>query len=285
LQQRLGPQAVIQPVDYGQTLDFFGVRVSLHPAGHILGSAQVRVEHEGEVWVVSGDYKVAADPTCMPFEPLRCHTFITESTFGHPMFAWEPQANVFQQIHDWWRGNQGRGEASLIYVYSLGKAQRLLSGLDAGQGPIFVHSQIDGINRHYQTAGVNLPPARCLTADFPLEEWQRAVVLLPPCERWSPNFICRGPYRTAFASGWMTLPNGPQQRRVDKGFALSDHADHREILETVAATGAETVLVTHGYIDVLVDVLQTKGVAASPHRTPRCQKPPVIPARQRELEF
>lgn len=285
LQQRLGPQAVIQPVEYGQLLDLFGVRVSLSPAGHILGSAQVRVEYQGEVWVVSGDYKVAADPTCTPFEPVRCHTFITESTFGHPLFAWEPQADVFQQIHDWWRENQERGAASVIYAYSLGKAQRLLAGLNAEQGPILVHAQIDEINQHYQSAGVELPPSRCLTPDISPDDWQRAVILLPPRERWSPNFMCRGPYRTAFASGWMALPDGAEQRRVERGFVLSDHADHREILDTVAATGAETVLVTHGYIDVLVDVLQAKGVDARAHCTPRCQKPPVIPARQRELEF
>lgn len=285
LQHRLGPRAVIQPVEYGQTLDFFGVRVSLHPAGHILGSAQVRVEHQGEVWVVSGDYKVAGDPTCAPFEPVRCHTFITESTFGHPLFAWEPEAGVFQQLHDWWYENQRRGLASLVYAYSLGKAQRLLAGLKGNYGPIFVHWQIDEVNRLYRAAGVQLPETRRLTEDVSPQEWRQALVLLPPRERWSPHLASRGPYRTAFVSGWMSLPNGPRQRRVEQGFALSDHADHREILETVAATGAEQVLVTHGYIDVLVDVLRAKGIDARPHRTPRCQTPPAIPARQRELEY
>lgn len=285
LQQRLGPQAAIQPVEYGQSLDFFGVKVSLHPAGHILGSAQVRVEHQGEVWVVSGDYKVASDPTCAQFEPVCCHTFITESTFGHPHFAWEPQAGVFQQIHDWWQENQQRGLASLVYAYSLGKAQRVLAGLDANQGPIFVHSQIDAINQHYQTAGVKLPPTGCVSANISAEDWQRSLILLPPSERWSPNLTAIGPYRTAFVSGWMSLPNGPQQRRVESGFALSDHADHQEILDTVAATGAENVFVTHGYINVLVDILRTKGLNAQPHRTPRCQKPPAIPLRQQELEY
>lgn len=285
LQHRLGPRAVIQPVRYGESLDFFGVRVSLHPAGHILGSSQVRVEHQGEVWVVSGDYKVAPDPTCTPFEPVRCDTFITESTFGHPIFAWDRQETVFQQIHDWWRENQEQGMASLLYAYSLGKAQRLLAGLNAEQGPLFVHSSIEEMNQHYRAAGAQLPDARNSCDDIAAEDWQRALVVLPPRERWSPQLASRGPYRSAFVSGWMSLPNGPQQRRVERGFALSDHADHREILDSVAATGAKNVLVTHGYIDVLVEILQSQGLNAKPHRTPRCQSPPAIPAAQRELEF
>src|SRR5579872_5965471 len=127
LRARLGPDVAIQSVAYGEALTLGDVRVSLHPAGHILGSAQVRIEHEGEVWVVSGDYKLAPDSTCAPFEPLRCHTFVTESTFGLPIFRWPAETEVVAAIHSWWRGNQAAGRASLLFAHALGKAQRMLS--------------------------------------------------------------------------------------------------------------------------------------------------------------
>ncbi len=273
LRHRLGPRAAVQSVNYGDAVDCFGVQVSLHPAGHILGSAQIRVEHQGEVWVASGDYKVAPDPTCTPFEPVRCHTFITESTFAHPFFAWSEQAAVFAEIHDWWRANQERGEASLVYAYSLGKAQRLLAGLRLEQGPVFAHPSIQAINELYRADGVALPATRDPLVEVAADEWRRAIVVLPPHERWQSKFFERGPYRTAFVSGWMALPNGPRQRRVERGFALSDHADHSSILETVAATGAETIHVTHGYIDELVDTLCRRDLNAHPLRTPRCRAP------------
>lgn len=285
LRKRLGPRAVVLPLNYGESVDCFGVQVSLHPAGHILGSAQVRVEHQGEIWCVSGDYKVAPDPTCASFEPVRCHTFITESTFGHPFFAWEPQDAVFREIHSWWQENQQRGVASLLYAYALGKAQRLLAGLDENIGPILVHPAVDAINELYRAEGVIFPASNIPTPDLSTDQWSRSLMILPPAERWKPDILSRGPYRSGFVSGWMALSDGPKQRRVETGFALSDHADHQEILATIAATGAETVLVTHGYIDLLVDLLRSRGLDAQPHRTPRCQKPPAIPATQREFEF
>lgn len=285
LQQRLGPQSIVQPVEFGAVIDCFGVKVSLHPAGHILGSAQVRVEHQGEVWVVSGDYKVHPDRTCAPFEPIPCQTFVTESTFGHPYFAWTGQTELFQQIHDWWRNNQSQGHASWLYAYSLGKAQRLLAGLDPEVGPIYVHPQIAAINDLYREAGVELPVTRDAFELLTAPDWQRAVFILPPQERWQDNLTPLGPYRTAFVSGWMALPNGPRQRRVETGFALSDHADYGEIIATVRATGAERTLVTHGYIDVLCDKLAEQGLTAEPLRTPRCGTPPKVPAAQPELPF
>jgi putative mRNA 3-end processing factor len=285
LRRRLGPQAIVQAVPYGEAVEMFGVNVSLHPAGHILGSAQVRVEHAGEVWVASGDYKVAPDPTCEPFEPIRCQTFITESTFAHPYFAWQPQAAVFDQIHAWWRQNQEEGLSSLLYAYSLGKAQRLLARLRLDQGPVFAHPAIEELNQHYRDAGIALQGIQSFSPGIPAADWQRAMVVLPPAERWHPAMAQLGSYRTAFASGWMLLPNGPRQRRVQTGFALSDHADHQEILATVRATGAERVLATHGYSEVLVETLRSQGLEAEVLRTPRCHPPPAIPAVQRELEF
>jgi putative mRNA 3-end processing factor len=285
LRKRLGERAAIEPVEYGEKLDCCGVGLSLHPAGHILGSAQVRIEHRGEVWVVSGDYKVAADPTCAPFEPVRCHVFVTESTFGHPFFAWDDQRTVFEEIRVWWRENQQRERASVCYAYALGKAQRLLAGLREPLGPICVHRSIEELNELYRAEGTEFPPVIVASPETPSADWTRSLLILPPGERWIPGVTSRGAFGTAFVSGWMALPNGPRQRRVERGFPLSDHADHREILATVAATGAETVLVTHGYIDVLVDVLRSQGLDARPLRTPRCHAPPAIPARQREFEF
>lgn len=285
LQHRLGPQADIRPLEYGETLDCFGVKVSLHPAGHILGSAQVRIEHRGEVWVVSGDYKVAADTTCAPFEPLRCDTFITEATFGHPHFAWDDQRTIFDAIGSWWADNQSLGQASVIYAYSLGKAQRLLAGLDPAQGPLFVHPQIAALNEYYIAEGAPLPPTHVLSETSTSDDWGRALIVLPPQDRWRTDVPWPRDYRTAFASGWMALSDGPQQRRVQTGFALSDHADHGELLQTVEATGAEAVYVTHGYLDELTDCLCAAGFNAQPLVTPRCQTPPRIPAQQRKLEF
>src|SRR4051812_34058336 len=135
-----GPRIVAQP--FGKVLDLNGVHLSLHPAGHLLGSAQVRVEYGGEVWVVSGDYKIEADSTCEPFELLSCHTFITESTFGLPIFRWRPQSQIFEEINQWWRQNQEQGRTSIIHAYALGKAQRLLAGVDAQLGPILIHGAV-----------------------------------------------------------------------------------------------------------------------------------------------
>ena len=285
LQHRMGPRAAIEGLAFGQSLDLNGVKVSLHPAGHILGSSQVRVEHRDEVWVVSGDYKVAPDATCAAFEPVKCHTFITESTFAHPYYHWEPQAETFAQIHEWWRENQSRGKACFLYAYSLGKAQRLVAGLDPSAGPVFAHPWIEEMNSLYRASGVALPDTRPLN-EITAADWPRAMILLPPSARWEVSFPVHGHYSTAFASGWMVLPNGPAERRVEHGFALSDHADHDELLQAVAATGAERILVTHGYIDEFVTALKSRGYDATPHRTPRCQRPPRVPeATQLNLAF
>src|SRR5262245_743577 len=152
-----GPRIVAQP--FGKTLELNGVHLSLHPAGHLLGSAQVRVEYRGEVWVVSGDYKVEADPTCEAFELLRCHTFITESTFGLPIFRWHPQDQIFAEINQWWGQNQEQGRTSILLGYALGKAQRLLAGIDASRGPILIHGAVQRYVDIYRRAGIDLPPA------------------------------------------------------------------------------------------------------------------------------
>ncbi len=274
LRSRSSPNAVIQPLDYGVGLDLAGVRVSLHPAGHILGSAQVRIEHRGEVWVMTGDYKTTPDPTCTAFEPVPCQTLITESTFGNPVFQWPDATVVMASIHDWWRANQQRGVASLLYAYALGKAQRLLHALDPDVGPIAVHRDVTENCAFYEQQGVTFPetfdPHRMENA----KHWPRALYIVSPSSRWRQPFPFHGNYATAFVSGWMLLPDGPEKRRVDTGFALSDHADYAEIHQAIRESGAERIGVMHGYIDPLVAELQAAGKDAFSFRSPRCGKPP-----------
>jgi putative mRNA 3-end processing factor len=285
LRSRLNHNAVIQPLDYGAGLDIAGVRVSLHPAGHILGSAQVRMEYGGEVWVFTGDYKTTPDSTCTPFEPVTCHTLITESTFGNPVFRWSESAAVMASVHNWWRANQERGVASLLYAYALGKAQRLWHALDPNIGPIAVHRDVTDNSRFYEQHGVTFPttfdPHRADSA----RHWSRGLYIVPPSSRWRQPFPFHAHYATAFVSGWMLLPGGAEKRRVDTGFALSDHADHAEILATVAASGAERVGVMHGYIDPLVAELNAAGLNAFSFRSPRCGTPMKTTAQQLQLDF
>jgi putative mRNA 3-end processing factor len=259
LQTRMGAKASIETIPYGVPLDINGVRVSLHPAGHILGSSQVRVEHRGEVWVVSGDYKVAPDRVCEPFEPARCHTFITESTFGLPIYRWRPEQEIHDEINAWWRDNQTRGRASVIFGYSLGKAQRILSGLDPSIGPIYTHAAVETCNADHRATGVRLPPTRTVSEAPPRCDWSRAIMVAPPSAAgtaWTRRF---GESSSAFASGWMALRGGRKRQGIDRGFVLSDHADWPELLGAVEATGAERVLVTHGYATTLARHLVETG--------------------------
>jgi len=260
LRRRLGDIAV-QGVEYGEAIERDGVRVSLHPAGHILGSAQVRVEHKGEVWVASGDYKIEPDGTCAAFEPLRCHGFITESTFGLPIYRWRPQAEIAVEINGWWRANAEAGRASVVYAYALGKAQRLLAMLDPGIGPIVVHGAVEPMNEIYRARGVALPETAAL-AGMAKAALGRALALAPPSAAASP-WLRRFPdYADAFASGWMQVRGQRRRRGVDRGFVLSDHADWEGLLATIAATGAARVLVTHGAAATLARYLSEQGLSA-----------------------
>jgi putative mRNA 3-end processing factor len=262
LRVRVGEQATIQAVAYGEPVDMQGVRVSLHPAGHILGSSQVRVEHGGRVWVVSGDYKVEPDATCTPFEPVRCHVFITESTFGLPIYRWDPQASVFADINAWWRANQEAGRASLLFGYALGKAQRLLSGLDPTIGPIFTHGAVEKLNCAYREGGIALPPTSYAGAAAKGTDWSRAMIVAPPSAHGTPWTRKFGPASTGLASGWMRIRGARRRQALDRGFVLSDHVDWPGLLGAIDATGAEEVWVTHGYSSVVARWLAEKGLHA-----------------------
>ncbi len=263
LRARLGSGAVIEAAAYCEPILINGVQVSLHPAGHILGSAQVRVEHRSEVWVVSGDYKIEPDRTATPFEPVRCHTFITESTFGLPIYRWPPQSEVFSEINAWWRANQQAGHASLLNAYTLGKSQRLLAGVDPDIGPIFCDPAVDVFNMAYRSAGVDLPPIRPLDTAT-ASDWRRALIVAPYFINGGPLAAQFGPVSNGHASGWMRLRAARRQGGLDRGFVLSDHADWPGLLQAVAATGAERVWVTHGFSDVLARYLRDFGLDARP---------------------
>jgi putative mRNA 3-end processing factor len=262
LRARLEPGASIRGLNYGEEVNLNGTTISLHPAGHILGSSQIRIEHAGEVWVVSGDYKTQPDPTCTPFEPVRCHTFVTESTFGLPIYRWPSQSEVFDQINSWWRANAANGKITLLLGYALGKAQRLLAGLDPAVGPILTHGAVERMTSVYREAGVNLPATRYAGAAQNKADASGAIVLAPPyadASLWSRRFRN---HVTGFASGWMMVRGARRQRSLDRGFPLSDHVDWPSLMATIEATGAGEVWVTHGYTGPVVRWLQERGIQA-----------------------
>ncbi len=264
---RLGAAATIQTLAYGETASINGVRVSLHPAGHILGSAQIRLEHGGETWVVSGDYKTQPDPTCSPFEPVRCDVFITESTFGLPIYRWRDPRQVIDEVSDWWRVNRDAGRATVVYAYSLGKAQRVMMGVDASIGPIYTHGAVEGLNAAYRASGVALPATQRVSELERGHDFRGALIVAPPSAQsttWLRRF---GEYADAFASGWMQIRGVRRRRAVDRGITLSDHADWPGLISAIDATGARRVLVTHGYSEPLVRWLNERGIDAGTLRT------------------
>jgi putative mRNA 3-end processing factor len=270
LRARLGDVS-LQTLAWGEALHWQGVRISLHPAGHVLGSAQVRVECRGQVWVASGDYFSTGsgerNPSCTAFEALRCHCFITESTFGLPIYKWRPQAEVLADINTWWQHNADAHRPSLLMAYSLGKAQRLLAGVDASIGPVLVHGAVEPLNQAYRAAGVALAPCRPAAQATTREAWSRALIIAPPAvhgSAWARRF---GDFSDAFASGWMQLRGARRRQGVDRGFVLSDHADWPGLHAAIRATGAERVIVTHGYEAMMVRWLQEQGLEAGAFRT------------------
>jgi len=267
LRARLGDDAVIDALPYGQTIEQDGVKISFHPAGHVFGSSQIRLEHRGDVWVVTGDFKLDRDPTCAPFEPLRCRALLTESTFALPVYRWAPPTEVFAEINRWWSANRDAGKASILYGYSLGKSQRLLTGLDPDIGPIYLHGAVERMTAEYRAAGVALPPTHYVGAMPPKTKWAGAMIVAPPSAHnsaWSRKFA---PASTAIASGWMRVRGARRRRAVDRGFVLSDHVDWPGLLSVVGGSGAELVWVTHGFIQPVVRLLREMGLDAHGMRT------------------
>ena len=263
LRTRIGADASIELMEFGETRDINGVSLKLVPAGHILGSAQIRLEYKGEVWVVSGDYKTEPDPTCTPFEPVKCHTFITESTFGLPIYRWCAQEETFADMRAWWRENAERGQASLVYAYALGKAQRILAGvLGADIGPVYTHGAVERLTQDYRDSGITLH-ATTPVASLPKgTDYAGSLIVAPPSAAGSTWLRRFGDVSTAFASGWMLVRGARRRRSLDRGFVLSDHVDWPALISAIEATGAERVLVTHGYREQVVRFLTERGIAS-----------------------
>lgn len=266
LELRLGPNSY-QSVEWGETVFLNGVELSLHPAGHIIGSSQIRVACKGEVWVVSGDYKTENDGISGAFEPIKCQTFITESTFGLPIYNWKPQAEIFTIIQNWVLKNKEAGKTAVLVAYSLGKAQRLLSCLQAVAGTIFVHGAIWNVHQALVNAGVVLPEVKRVMPDTPKELFRGNVVIAPSGADDSPWIRRFNPFEVGVCSGWMQVRGNVRRRNADAGFALSDHADWKGLLQAIKATGAQKVFVTHGFQAALSRYLNEQGIEAEEVKT------------------
>lgn len=267
LRKRLGEAIDLQGVEYGEPFKLGSTWVSFHPAGHVLGSAQIRVERGDEVWVVSGDYKRGDDPTCAPFEVVPCDRFITEATFGLPIYRWASGEEIARQIYDWWQGDVER--PSLLFCYAFGKAQRILGELKKfTDRPVYVHGAIHVLTEIYRQRGVEMVttlPASELPKGY---KFQGDLVLAPPSAHrstWMKRFTQP---QTAFASGWMAVRGARRRRGYERGFVLSDHADWTGLVNTALQTGAKQVYVTHGQSDVLSRYLtEIHGLEAVPLKT------------------
>jgi len=243
---RLG-EIELQTVKYGEKVMKNGVEISLFPAGHVIGSAQVRLEYKGEVWVVSGDYKTEDDGVCAPFEPVKCHHFISECTFGMPVYQWKPQAEIFNDMNNWWRSNVEHGLATVVVGYSLGKAQRILQNLDLSIGKVYTHGVIENTNEALRRNGIELNPTTRITQDTPKDEVRKGIIIAPPSSVGTPWMRKFNPYSFGYCSGWMAIRGAKRRRAADRGFVLSDHADWDGLISAIDATGCECVYLTHGY--------------------------------------
>lgn len=265
IRHRLG-EIQVTGVDWREPVRIGGVTFSFYPAGHIIGSSQIRVEYRGEVWVFSGDYKSEDDGLATPYEPVPCHTFITECTFGLPAFSWRPQEEVIDQINAWWAGARSEGRTAVLFAYSLGKAQRLLSLLDTSIGEIYTHGAIENMNEVLRELAP-LPPTRRITRETTKKELAGNLVLAPPSAHGSPWIRKMVPFETAAASGWMAFRGARRRRAVDRGFVLSDHCDWEGLLGSIRATGAERVICTHGYSEIFARYLREQGYDARTEAT------------------
>ncbi len=263
---RLGMHISVQGVAYGEVLRMNGVEISFHPAGHIIGSAQIRLSYQGETWVVSGDYKVRPDGIAPAFEPVPCQHFITESTFGLPVYRWKPEAEILAEVNEWWAANAAEGKASVIGAYSLGKAQRILQQVNHDIGPVFTHGAVENTNEAFRAHGIDLKPSQRVRRQGEgkqsKKDYRQALIIAPPSatgSSWVRNFQ---PFSLGIASGWMGLRGARRRRAADRGFVLSDHADWDGLNWAIQETGAEHIYVTHGYTEIFAKWLRDNGYQA-----------------------
>ena len=265
IKHRLGDISVTGK-EWNETFTINGVKFSLHPAGHIIGSSQIRVEYKGEIWVFTGDYKTEDDGVAVPYEPVKCHTFITECTFGLPAFKWTPQVQVFDEINNWWAQNKADGRTSVLFGYSLGKAQRLLKHLDPSIGQIYTHGAIENMTEVLRSQ-IDFHDTIRVTRETKKEELKGNIVLAPGSAHGSTWIRKMVPYVTGSASGWMTFRGARRRRAIDKGFVLSDHCDWQGLLTSIKETGCEKVICTHGYTDIFSKFLREQGYDARTEET------------------
>jgi putative mRNA 3-end processing factor len=268
LRRRFAGEAVIETRGYGEVVQLGSTRVSFHPAGHVLGSAQVRIEGPDGVWVVSGDYKRAPDPTCLPFEPIRCDTFVTESTFGLPIFHWDPANGVIAELLAWWEDNRVANRASLLFCYTLGKAQRILAELAlVTDRKVLVHGAMISMIEAYREAGIRMLVTSPLIERPRGASFAGELILAPLLARGTPWMRRLGDFSDAFASGTMRVRGARRQRNVDRGLVLSDHADWPALLQTIREVGASRVLTTHGHPEPFARYLASQGFESGVIRT------------------
>lgn len=256
LKFRLGETIKVRGVEYGEEIFMNGVKISLHPAGHIPGSAQIRLEYKGEIWVASGDYKLEIDHVSTPFEPIRCQHFVTESTFGLPVYRFPESEQTHADINNWWQKNKEEGKASVIIGYALGKAQRIIKHLDPAIGTIYTHGAVDNLNRILSKDGLELPPTIRIAGETNKAIFKGNIIVAPPSAIGTPWVKRFDPFSVAICSGWMQLRGARRRKSADRGFVLSDHADWEGLNTAVKETGAENVYVTHGYKSVFAKWLR-----------------------------
>jgi putative mRNA 3-end processing factor len=266
LKLRLGDISV-QSVEWGEQVEMNGVKISLHPAGHIIGSSQIRVEYDGRVWVVSGDYKTENDGLSGEIEIVPCDVFVTESTFGLPIYEWKPQQELFYDIQNWILSNREKGKNSVLIAYSLGKAQRILKALEEISPLIYVHGAIWNVHQILLDAGVQLPEVKRITPDMNKGNFKTDLIIAPPSADQSPWMNRFQPYSVGVCSGWMQVRGNARRRNVDAGFAMSDHADWKGLISVIRGTGAKKVFVTHGFQSALSRYLNEIGIEAAEIKT------------------
>jgi putative mRNA 3-end processing factor len=261
MKYRLG-EIQAEGVEYGEVITINGVEISFHPAGHTPGSAQIKLAYKGEAWVISGDYKIETDGVSTPFEPVKCSHFVTESTFGLPVYSWQSQNEVAKKINHWWQANQEKGLCSVLLGYSFGKAQRLIHMIDPSIGKIYLHGAIANTNEVLAAVGFEFHDAERVTPETPKTAFKGSLVIAPPSALGSAWMKKMNPYSVATASGWMALRGARRRRNLDAGFVLSDHADWDGLNTAVKSTGAENIFVTHGYSNIFSKWLEDQGLNA-----------------------
>ena len=262
MRQRLGDDIQIETAEYGKSININGVKASFHPAGHIPGSAQIRLEFKGRIAVVSGDYKLEDDGLSTAFEPVKCHEFVTETTFGLPIYQWKPQVEIFNEINRWWKQNKENEKTSVIFAYALGKAQRIMKNVDSEIGKIYTHGAVENATEALRRTGLQLPETLKITNEIPKKDYQGNLVIATPASIGTAWMKKLAPYSTSIASGWMMLRGTRRRKAADRGFVLSDHADWNGLLEAVKLSEAETVYSTHGYSNAFTKYLQEQGLNA-----------------------